>query len=636
MRVFKKSALFIFLFIISASIIYFSGPNIAAAQESDPRKNISENAGGKTKKTGRTPPAKKEKKSPAALDNSKAPTAEPATNKSSAAGILKSGELRFILTQHAVKIGDEIYSYAINADKTLKAAAEINIRSITDINITQRYSLAPGGLPLTYSIKAVVMGDTQKIDCVFKDDEIKAQVYKQDTVETISLRAPQPLFLLDNTNANNYQHIIDAYSHKAGGVQTFNIFVPQKLLLSSLEVENRGFVKGSIADKNTGFVEYRAVETKYGLEIFIYANSDGTVAAVIVPSQKFTIAVEGFQLDKTVRPLETRTYISGAYSVKETGMYFKTGGGLKLFSKLSMPEPLSPGGAERLKVPAALIIAGSGPTDCDGNSTLIGAPVNTLKDIAVHLASNGIASLRYDKRGTGDSESAGDSPFSAYVSDAADAYDFLCSKSEINSSEIYLIGHSEGAIIAMSAAARVRNPAGAILMAAPFTPFDKLILDQVKYNLDYSVSISAADKHEFIKQLSDTIDQLKKGRAPKLKDSYSVPSMALLITSLAGQPKFAGEYLNLSPAKIAAGVKIPVLLINAALDIQVPVSDFDQYCKLFEKNKIKFKKLLINGVNHVFKPAKEKNDVKSYTTDSKVSKEALNAIIVFINECRQR
>ena len=588
MRVFNKSTLFIFLFIVSAFFIYFSDSNITTAQES------------------------------------------------SAAGILKSGELHYILTQHAVKIGDENYSYAISSDKTLKAAAEINIRSVTDINITQSYSLGPGGVPLAYSIKAIVMSDTQKIDCVFKDGEIKAQVYKQDTIETVSLRAPQPIFLLDNTNANNYQHIIDAYSPKTGGAQTFNIFVPQKLLISSLEVENRGFVKGSIAAKNAEFVEYRAIEKKYGLEIFIYSNNDGSVAAVIIPSQKFCIAVEGFKLDKTVRPLETKNYISGAYGVKETEMFFKTGGGLKLYSKLCIPESLSPADSERPKVPAALIIAGSGPTDHDGNSALIGTPINTLKDIAAHLAANGIASLRYDKRGVGDSESAGDSPFSAYVSDAVDAYNFLCSKAEINSSEIYLIGHSEGAIIAMSAAARGRNPRGAILMAAPFTPLDKLIIEQVKYNLDYSVSVSSSDKHEFIKQLSNTIDQLKKGRTPKIKDSGSVPSMASLITSLTGQPKFTGEYLNISPAKIAAGVKIPVLLINAALDIQVPVSDFDQYCKLFEKNKIKFNKLLINGVNHVFKPAKEKNDINSYTSNSTVSKEALNAITAFINEYRNR
>ncbi len=599
MRVFNKSTLLIFLLIISAFFICFSNSNIAAAKESAAKINI---------------------------------------GKPSAAGILKSGGLNYILTQHAVKIGDEKYSYAVSSDKTLKAAAEINIRSVTGINMTQNYSLGPGGVALSYSLKAVMMGGTQKIDCVFKDDEIKANIYKQDTVETVSLRAPRPLFILDNTNANNYQHIIDAYSHKTGGVQTFNIFVPQKLLISSLEIQNRGFVKGGIAAKKAEFLEYRALEKKYGLEIFIYADNAGSVAAVIIPSQKFCIAVEGFKLDKTVKPLETKNYVIGPYGVKETEMYFKTGGRLKLYSKLCIPESLPRTGRERLKVPAALIIAGSGPTDHDGNSTLIGAPVNTLKDIAAHLAANGIASLRYDKRGVGGSDSAGDSPFSSYASDAVDAYKFLCSKTEINSSEIYIIGHSEGAIIAMSAAAKIRGnkPRGLILMAAPFTPLDKLIIEQVKYNLDYSVSISAADKDEFIKQLSYTIDQLKKRRTPEMKDSCSVPSMDSLLKSLTGQPRFSGEYLNVSPAKIAAGIKIPVLLINAALDIQVPVSDFDRYCKLFEKNKVKFNKLLVDGVNHVFKPAKEKNDLKSYISDSKVSKEALEAITGFINEIRDR
>ncbi len=636
MKVIKKMTLVMFLFVTSFIVICFSDPLTLAAQESGHKKNISKTGAGKNKKSNRTVPAEKEKNSLEAKNKPKTSSNETNTVKSGTGGALKSATAHFVLTQHAVKIGEEVYSYTINTDKTLEASAEISIRSVTGINMTQNYSLAPDGSVLAYSIKANTMGDTQKIGFVFKDDEIKASIYKQGTVETVLLRAPRPLFIVDNNNANNYQHIIDAYSHKNGGIQSFNIFIPQKLLLSTLEVENRGFVKGLIAGKKSEFIEYRAVEKKYGLEIFIYAAIDAKIAAVIVPSQKFNIAVEGFQLDKTVRPLETRSYISGAYSVKETGMYFKTNAGLKLYSILSIPEPITQTGTGRAKLPAALIIAGSGPTDRDGNSTLIGAPLNTLKDIAAHLASNGIASLRYDKRGIGESEAAGDSPFSAYVSDAADAYNFLSSKTEINSSEIFIIGHSEGAIIAMSAASKVRNPGGAVLMAAPFTPFDKLILDQVKHNLDYSVSVSAADKHEFIKQLSDVIAELKKGRSPKLKDSYSVPSMAPLIASLAGQPRFVGEYLNLSPAKIASGVKIPVLLINAEHDIQVPLSDFDQYCKLFEKNKIKFKKLMIAGVNHVFKPAGEKNDLNSYTSDSKVSKEALNAITVFINECRYR
>ena len=167
-------------------------------------------------------------------------------------------------------------------------------------------------------------------------------------------------------------------------------------------------------------------------------------------------------------------------------------------------------------------------------------------------------------------------------------------------------------------------------MAAPFTPFDKLITEQVKYNLEYSVSISASDKHEFLKQLDDALKQLKKGQTPKIKEAVNVPSMDVIIKSLTGQPKFVGEYLNIVPAKLAASLKVPVLLVGAGLDAQVPVSDFTQYCEFFEKNKIGFHKLMVEGVNHVFKPAGSKNDQGSYTSDAKVASAALNAISSFI------
>src|SRR6218665_2726569 len=107
------------------------------------------------------------------------------------------------------------------------------------------------------------------------------------------------------------------------------------------------------------------------------------------------------------------------------------------------------------KYPVALIIAGSGPTDRNGNNAIM--KNNSLKMLAEALAKNGIASLRYDKRGIGESKPAGgDSEsslvFENYIQDAKSWINFL--RQDKRFSKVIVIGHSEGSLIGMIAGAK--------------------------------------------------------------------------------------------------------------------------------------------------------------------------------------
>ena len=97
--------------------------------------------------------------------------------------------------------------------------------------------------------------------------------------------------------------------------------------------------------------------------------------------------------------------------------------------------------------PCVLMVHGSGPQDRDGN--ISGFMVQIFKFLAEYLAQNGIASLRYDKRGCGKSEgnfkTAG---LSEMVDDACSAIDFLNVQTNIDNHNIYVLGHSEGAVLA--------------------------------------------------------------------------------------------------------------------------------------------------------------------------------------------
>ena len=112
---------------------------------------------------------------------------------------------------------------------------------------------------------------------------------------------------------------------------------------------------------------------------------------------------------------------------------------------------LLPGGVKTC--PVVLIIAGSGPTDMDGNSAIGNLRNNSLKFLAEGLAANGIASLRFDKRGIGTSASAGKEEaklrFEDYVNDVTGWIDYLSKEKRFTT--ITVAGHSEGALIGMLA-----------------------------------------------------------------------------------------------------------------------------------------------------------------------------------------
>src|SRR5271157_4921972 len=110
--------------------------------------------------------------------------------------------------------------------------------------------------------------------------------------------------------------------------------------------------------------------------------------------------------------------------------------------------------------PAVLLIPGSGQVDRNENATKL--RINAFRDIAVHLSEQGIATLRYDKRGVGASEgNFWDTGFFDNVTDAGAALGWLEAQRDIRPDQLFLLGHSESAITAARLAATGAGIAGA-------------------------------------------------------------------------------------------------------------------------------------------------------------------------------
>jgi pimeloyl-ACP methyl ester carboxylesterase len=231
---------------------------------------------------------------------------------------------------------------------------------------------------------------------------------------------------------------------------------------------------------------------------------------------------------------------------------------------------------------AAVIISGSGPTDRNGNNPLAGGKNNSLKLLAESLASKGIASVRYDKRGIGESASAmtkeEDLRFETYVDDAVMWGKELQRNKRFT--HVTIIGHSEGSLIGLAACQKM-DASALVSIAGAGIPASELLLSQLKPKLPKDLF----DHAEAI------IGQLNQGRMVD-----PVPPALNTLFRRSVQP-YLISWFRYDPAKEAAKLKIPILIVHGSTDIQM---DVDNAKVLAKSNKLA-KQITIKGMNHVLK-----------------------------------
>jgi uncharacterized protein len=245
--------------------------------------------------------------------------------------------------------------------------------------------------------------------------------------------------------------------------------------------------------------------------------------------------------------------------------------------------------------PAVLIIAGSGPTDRNGNGPLIAT--NTYRLLAAGLAASGIRSLRYDKRGVG--ESVGlvtreeDLRFDDMVSDAIAATRALSQRPDV--SAIVLAGHSEGGLIAMRVAHEVAVP-GLVLLAAPGRPLADILRAQFR---------AAPIGDDLRSQALRIIDALARGE--RVDD---VPAEFAPVFRPSVQPYLMSQ-LSIDPRIELAQLSVPVLIVQGARDMQLSLDHRDALAKARPDARV----VTARTANHVLKtaPADRDGNLKTYT-----------------------
>ncbi len=250
----------------------------------------------------------------------------------------------------------------------------------------------------------------------------------------------------------------------------------------------------------------------------------------------------------------------------------------------------------KVKPPVILLISGSGPTDRDGNSPGIQGKNDSLKMLAEELAIAGFASVRYDKRGVGESFAAGKSEeglrFQTYVADVQLWVKQL--NADPRFSGVAIVGHSEGSSVGMLAA-QSSDVAAYVSLAGPARSASKILRTQLQDKL-------SAD----LLKLNETIlSKLEKG---ELVQEIPAPLLALYRPSV--QP-YLISWFNVIPVDVIKTLKMPVAIFQGDTDIQVSVSE----ALLLSKSQPMAQLHVIKGMNHILKqvPMDLKQQVASYS-----------------------
>ena len=285
----------------------------------------------------------------------------------------------------------------------------------------------------------------------------------------------------------------------------------------------------------------------------------------------------------------------------------------KIYGTLELPAGKDPS-------PVVLIIAGSGPTDRNGNSKILPGSNNSLKMLADGLAARGIASLRYDKRAIGQSVTPGmkeeDLRFTTYVDDAAAWIKQL--RADKRFSTITVAGHSEGSLIGMIAA-RDAGADGYVSLEGAGRNARDIIQEQ----------LSAQMPPEAVRNVRALMDRVAKGERI---DSIPPGLSALFRPSV--QP-YLTSWFRYTPADEIAKLEIPAMIVQGTHDIQTSMEDFHRLAEAKKSANL----LEIEGMNHVLKdaPAGRLEQMKTYTDPAiPVVPKLLDEMAKFVKSVKRR
>lgn len=300
---------------------------------------------------------------------------------------------------------------------------------------------------------------------------------------------------------------------------------------------------------------------------------------------------------------------------------------VRLAGTFSVPEGIGP-------FPGVVLICGSGPHTRDEDVFTH----RTFLVLADALNRRGVAVLRYDKRGVGDSTGDFEAATSVdFASDVDAAVDFLNSRPEVDKNRIGLIGHSEGGAIAPSVAVRNRSLAFSVLLAGPAMRIDKLtvlqeaLLAKAAGSPDDLIARHKAFSEKLYTALmatktSEEALSIAKAFVARAVADNLLPADAADATVRQVTSPWFRQALGYDPVTTLRKLKTPVLVLNGSLDLQVPSRENLALMRTALKDNKGATIIELPNLNHLFQTAKTGSPAEYSQIEETISPAALKVI----------
>ena len=477
----------------------------------------------------------------------------------------------------AAPIGSEQSSVVRNADGwTITSSGRINAPfDIVTRKFQARYDA--NWKPLELTIDSVVRGLPFTVHTTVDGAAMKTEVVTNGQSNVVTAMTDAEVLL-----PNLFFAAFEAVSAKLRTAATGDTISAYVVAQATVSIRVTGFTDEQIQTAkrliNTRHTRVTIQQPAGSFDADVWADETGRLLRLSIPAQSLEVvrddvaSVAARQVPVS-RPNDEQVRIpSNGFSLAGT-----------------VSKPMTAGTGPR---PAVVLIGGSGPTDRD--EMVFDIPV--LGQVANSLADAGFVTLRYDKRGVGQSGGRLESASLAdYMDDLRAAVKLLADRKDVDPKRIAVVGHSEGGAVALMAASKDKRIAAVGLIAASGVTGAELVLQQQQHLLDRS-TFSDAEKQQKValqKKIMDAVITGKGWEQFSAQDRRQVDN-----------PEFQSILMN-DPAKIMPDVRQPILIVQGELDTQVAPSNADRLAALarMRKNAPPVQVARVPGINHLLVPA---------------------------------
>ena len=465
--------------------------------------------------------------------------------------------------------------------------------------------------PRSMLVDGIVRGQDVTIKTTFADGKANNLVLVQGAPQTKSDAVSPDTIVLPNAFLGSYAALAMRLPGKVAGAELRAYVAPQAemaIKITAVASERIETPKGTIASTHFSLV-ISPPPPSGEIPLNVWIDPAGKLLRLNIPSQTIEMARED------IASAASRT---ASFSMPGDEAVSIPAAGFNLAGTITRPS----GAAGPL--PAHVLIGGSGPTDRD--ETVAGIPV--FGQIARDLVAAGFIVVRYDKRGVGQSGGRAESAtLSDYAEDARSVLLWLEKRKDVDKKRMGLVGHSEGASVAMLVAARERDRVSAVAMLAGIsTTGSAVVLEQQRRLLD-QMKFDDGEKAEKLAL------QVKINTAVMTGTGWDGVPMA--VRKVADTPWFQ-SFLSFDASKAMKDVRQPILIVQGELDTQVLPYHADGlagYARA-RKGNADVQVLKVPGVNHLFVAAKtgEVREYASLGSDAKVSSVVTSAVASWMSK----